>query len=132
MSGDKKPHINHSQMSAVQREQIDEARQSILSQNLLPTMILVKKQSINFMLMILSYFVILVAALVRGGEGKPSILGVKRCTGESWITLVASQFLCGLISFTAYRANQKLLDEDDAKTQNNESVEEASKCPEPH
>lgn len=63
--------------------------------------------------MIVSYAVILVAALVRGGEGKPSILGIRPCTGESWVTLLAAQFLCLFIAVTAYRLNKKTLDEQD-------------------
>ena len=89
------------------------------SQFLEPISKLVSRQKNNFFIMIISYFVILVAALVRGGEGKPSILGVRSCSAESWMTLVLCELLCMLIACVAYKINGKILDQQSSHGSNN-------------
>lgn len=73
---------------------------------------MLKEQAKNFFLMISSFLVILFSALLRGGEGFPSIVGFERCGFESWSTLICCQLLCVFIAVKAYRMNRKLLDDD--------------------
>ena len=63
----------------------------------------------NFVLMITSYLVILSTALIRGGHGNPSIVGFEQCSLENWGTLFVSLSMCVLISFTAFKLNEKYL-----------------------
>lgn len=73
---------------------------------------MLKQQSRNFFIMVSSFIVILFSALLRGGEGKPSVIGISSCSFESWMTLIISQSLCIFIAVSAYRANKQILDDD--------------------
>ena len=89
------------------------SQDTIMNQEKKPTFALVKTQAYNFFMMALSYIVILLTALVRGGEGKPSIFGIKECTSLSWLTLGVSQFICLGFAFVNYKYNENELDDQD-------------------
>lgn len=55
--------------------------------DILTTFEMLKKQLCNFFLLICSYFFVLMVALLRGGEGKQSVIGLDKCSEESWLLL---------------------------------------------
>lgn len=86
---------------------------------------LAKQQFGNWGLMILAYIVILCTALIRGGEGKPSVIGMEECGTESWSILILCQISCLLISFIAYKKNIGILEKEDSETKHD--INELSK-----
>jgi hypothetical protein len=79
----------------------------------LPTLIMMNRQIINFFYMILSLGNILMTAMIRGGEGSKSIIGLDKCSAESMFLFVLSQVFSVLICYKAYKHNVHILDEDD-------------------
>ena len=51
------------------------------------TSTMLKRQICNFFLLISSYCFVLAIALLRGGEGKESIIGLDKCSEGSWLLL---------------------------------------------
>jgi len=43
------------------------------------------KQICNFVLLAGSYFLVLIVALLRGGEGANSVIGISSCSEASWL-----------------------------------------------
>lgn len=75
---------------------------------------MLKKQTCNFFLLISSYFFVLVIALLRGGEGKESVIGLSKCSEGSWLLLFASQLLGVSLSIMAFQQNKHIYNDEDA------------------
>lgn len=80
---------------------------------LLPTIVMMRHQYANIGLMVMSLVVIVTTALMRGGEGSKSIIGIDRCSSASLVFFIFAQVACILLSHRAYRMNKAVLDEDD-------------------
>jgi hypothetical protein len=68
--------------------------------------ILIKPQIVNFAIMILSLGVVITAAVVRGGDGFKSMIGLNSCSFMSFVILIGSQFLNFYLSRVAFQRNR--------------------------
>lgn len=98
--------IGHSKMSNNVSLGVNKSTDEVV-----PLIVLLNQQLANFGFMILSLAVILVTALLRGGEGQESLVKVSKCSSASFIFLVFSQVVSILISFKAYAHNKLALNE---------------------
>lgn len=55
----------------------------------------------------------LVIALLRGGEGKQSVIGIDSCSEASWLLLIAGQVLGFALSLMAYHQNKHIYKAED-------------------
>ena len=80
---------------------------------LLPILIMMNRQWKNCFFMLVSLAMVLATALLRGGEGARSIIGIDKCSSLSMMIFILSQAIAGYISYKAYKYNRAQLDEDD-------------------
>lgn len=66
---------------------------------------LFKHVLVDVIICMVSYFVILVVALLRGGHGAASIIGIQFCSFSGWLLFLASQILCIVCSYIAVKRN---------------------------
>ena len=57
-----------------------------------------------------SFLTIMISALVRGGEGRPSIFGLEACSKVTWKIIYLSQALSGTVAWAAYSHNRASLE----------------------
>lgn len=88
-------------MSLIQVNQDEEERRSDLS--------LLKGQIGNFLFIIFAFCCIAASAMLRGGRGRGSIIGVVTCGGYSWLIFGITQLFCIVLSILAYKMNRKIL-----------------------
>lgn len=74
---------------------------------------LFRMQFSNMSLNILSLLLIIGTALLRGGEGSKSLIGIGHCSSFSWLLFIMSQVVAFFIMVRAYKKNKKQLDEDE-------------------
>lgn len=74
---------------------------------------MLKKQLCNFFLLLSSYFFVLIIALLRGGEGKGSVIGINPCSEASWLLLLSGQLLGFAVSLMAYHQNKHIYKAED-------------------
>jgi len=79
----------------------------------LSTKEMMKSQVCNFFLLGSSYLFVLIVALLRGGEGKPSVIGIDSCSEASWLLLLAGQVLGFALSLMAYHQNKHIYKQED-------------------
>jgi hypothetical protein len=72
----------------------------------LPGFILIKPQIVNFAIMVLSLGVVITAAVVRGGDGFKSLIGLNSCSFMGFAVLIGSQLLNFYLSRVAYNRNR--------------------------
>lgn len=77
---------------------------------------LVREQYLNFIIMVSAFSIILISALTRGGEGRPSIFGIETCSKLTWKIIYVSQFLCSALAYYAYSHNKKELERQSRET----------------
>jgi hypothetical protein len=90
----------------------DESMKLDTSEERLPTIVMMNNQITNFGFMFLSLGVVIITALMRGGEGMTSIVNIDKCSSASFVFLVFSQVVAALISFKAYKHNHYNLSKD--------------------
>ena len=59
----------------------------------------------DFIILLLGYLAILTTALLRGGHGKKSVIGIDTCSLPSWIIFIGGNlacFLCTCIAFNKH------------------------------
>lgn len=76
------------------------------------TIVLFNKQLTNFGYMVLGLIIIIVCSLLRGGEGKESLLKIDKCSSASFVLLAFSQIATFLVSMKAYKHNKHALNND--------------------
>jgi len=74
---------------------------------------LCKKQICNLFILLSCFTCVLVIALLRGGHGSDSIIGIGTCSAVSWMLMGMSQVLGVGLSFMAYRMNRHIYIEED-------------------
>ena len=108
--------------------EFDEDPSTIENQMEVPTIVLARRQYKNFGLMALAYIFILITALLRGGEGKSSILNIESCSSESWGIFFLSQFSCIILAYFSFWVNKTEFERQDlemeTKDKNNGLQEE--------
>lgn len=68
---------------------------------------LIKPYKKNLILCISIYLLILFVALIRGGEGFNSLIGINSCSMLSWILFFATQIVCFLGSYRVYKEEKE-------------------------
>lgn len=58
---------------------------------------------------VLAFLVIIVSALMRGGKGEASIIGVDTCSATAWVVFVVSEIVVIGCSFLQYLKHRKRL-----------------------
>jgi len=71
---------------------------------------LVSEQRGNFSLLAAGFAVVLLSALIRGGEGRPSIIGFATCSKSAWKVLYLSQVLCLGLAYRGFAQNKSRLE----------------------
>ena len=89
-------------------------KESMIDLEELTTFEMLKKQTCNFFLLISSYCFVLIIALLRGGEGKESVIGLSSCSEGSWLLLAAGQLLGVSLSIMAFQQNKHIFNDEDA------------------
>ena len=77
---------------------------------------LVSQQYVNFAIIAAAFFTCLMSALIRGGQGRPSILGWPPCTNASWKIIYLSQFITGSLAYWGYKRNLSTLEKQSRET----------------
>lgn len=54
-------------------------------------------------MLILGYVAVLLTALMRGGHGRASILGIHSCSVHSWLIFLAGNIACCLCTLVSFR-----------------------------
>lgn len=75
----------------------------------LSTGYLFKQQYVNFLIMIASLSSVLMSALLRGGDGRPSIIGLQVCSTITNRIVLASQMTTFLLAILSYMYNNQSL-----------------------
>lgn len=60
------------------------------------------------MMCIATYLLILLQALLRGGKGMNSIIGIDQCSSESWLIFLIVQICCILGGIRIYKKQQNM------------------------
>ena len=63
----------------------------------------------DILLLTLAYSAVLITALLRGGHGMHSLIGISTCSLPSWLILVIGQFCCFFCTFVAYNKHSPRL-----------------------
>ena len=79
----------------------------------IPLSYLVRRQWQNFVTMLFSFFVLFVSSIMRGGEGRSSVISIESCGKFSWAIFIGTQLLCTVLALYAYRINQRDFEEED-------------------
>ena len=79
----------------------------------LTTLGLAKSQWENFVSILFSMFVIIVSSVLKGGEGRPSILGFGKCSLGGWAVFLVTQAFCIGLAICTYKWNKFSFDEED-------------------
>lgn len=61
----------------------------------------------NLILCVSIYFLILFVALIRGGEGFESLIGINSCSMISWVLFFATEIICFLGSYHVYKQEKE-------------------------
>ena len=69
---------------------------------------LVKRQKWNICISLMAFPVSVLSALMRGGSGFPSIIGLPQCSPYAWVVVGASQCLCMLVACLGYFNNKNI------------------------
>lgn len=69
---------------------------------------LVKRQKWNICISLMAFLVSVLSALMRGGSGIPSIIGLPQCSPYAWVVVGASQCLCMLVACLGYFNNKNI------------------------
>lgn len=77
------------------------------------TKFLCKKEVCNLFLLVSSFAFVLLVALLRGGHGAESIIGIGSCSATSWILLTCSQLMGFGLAVMGYYLNKNHFQEED-------------------
>lgn len=76
---------------------------------------MISRQWFNMILILFSFFVVVMSSLARGGEGRPSIFGLESCKQSSWLVFFLTQLVAILLAYLSYQMNIKDFDQQDGK-----------------
>jgi hypothetical protein len=83
------------------------------NKTLISTLKLAKSQWENFVSIMFSMLVLIVSSVLKGGEGRPSILGLESCSAGGWAIFVTTQVICVGLAVCTYKWNKFSFDEED-------------------
>lgn len=105
-----------------QDEEVPEKTQAVLTiessdksttQFQISTLKLARSQWENFVSILFSMLVLIVSSMLKGGEGRPSILGLHSCSAGGWAIFITTQVLCVGLAVCTYKWNKFSFDEED-------------------
>lgn len=70
----------------------------------------------NFSLFVLASAVNILSTLIRGGDGRPSIIGLDACSDATWKVLFTSQIACVFLAFVGYSRNYDKMESESQET----------------
>lgn len=70
----------------------------------------------NFTIFVVASSVNILSTLIRGGEGRPSILGLDACSESTWKVLLSSQLACVFLAFVGYTRNYAKMEHESQET----------------
>lgn len=73
---------------------------------------LVKNHYRNFLIFGISFFVVTASALLRGGDGRPSIIGLPNCSEETWKIIAHSQGINIVLAFLGFLLNRSEMEKE--------------------
>lgn len=76
---------------------------------------LIGRQWFNMILILFSFFVVVMSSLARGGEGRPSIFGLESCKQSSWLVFFLTQLVALLLAYLSYQLNARDFDTQDSR-----------------
>lgn len=76
----------------------------------------------DFAYLIMAYIAVLITALLRGGHGRGSVIGIPTCSLSSWTILLVGQICCIIFSMASYRKHMPRL------IHGEDPVEASSQC----
>lgn len=79
----------------------------------IPLTYLIRRQWPNFVTILFSFFVLFISSIMRGGEGRSSVINIESCGKFSWAIFFATQLFSTLLAIYAYRINQRDFQEED-------------------
>jgi uncharacterized membrane protein YfcA len=100
------------------RERVSSLELNLYASNF-PTMRvseLVKEHHGNFLIFIVASAVNIISTMVRGGEGRQSILGLEPCSESTWKVLFTSQVSCLFLAFVGYTRNYSKMESESRET----------------
>ncbi len=74
---------------------------------------LIRSQWENFISIMFSFTILLLSAIARGGEGRPSIFGFEACSAQSWLVFIVTQVLSLALAVFCYIGNRSDFQEED-------------------
>lgn len=77
---------------------------------------LIKEQYLNFVYMGISFLTVVLSALIRGGDGRPSIIGIETCSRMTWKIVYVSQLISIVVSYYSYSHNKRHLEKQSRQT----------------
>ena len=77
---------------------------------------LIREHHGNFTIFVVASSVNILSTLVRGGEGRPSILGLDACSESTWKVLLSSQLACVFLAFVGYTRNYAKMEHESQET----------------
>ena len=89
-----------------------------------PMKYLIKKQWPNFVTIIFSFVMLVLSSVLRGGEGRSSIIMIESCGGFSWAIFLITQLGAILVSMFAYDSNKFEFMRQDASIKTEEERQE--------
>ena len=63
----------------------------------------------DMIILLLGYFSILLTALLRGGHGRSSVIGISTCSLQSWLILVGGNLACFFCTAVSFRKHSRRL-----------------------
>lgn len=77
---------------------------------------LIREHHGNFAIFVVASSVNILSTLIRGGEGRPSILGLDACSESTWKVLLSSQLACVFLAFIGYSRNYAKMEHESQET----------------
>lgn len=77
---------------------------------------LIREHHGNFTIFLVASSVNILSTLIRGGEGRPSILGLDACSESTWKVLLSSQLACVFLAFVGYSRNYAKMEHESQET----------------
>lgn len=105
-------------LTAEQKKERDEYRKvlKLMDSHIeykIPLSYLVRRQWQNFVTILFSFFVLFISSIMRGGEGRSSVISIESCGKFSWAIFFGTQLFSTLLAIYAYRINQRDFQEED-------------------
>jgi uncharacterized membrane protein YfcA len=76
----------------------------------------------NLVSILFSLLVIVISSILKGGEGRPSLVGFERCSLGGWMIFFTTQILCVGLAVCTYYWNKYSFDEEDKMVNDTEEA----------